>query len=109
MDPKWLEQQEEAHEARTEAAYIGERNRLLEVFEAFWTDVLLIQNKQTPRHLAVCAEHATNVASGLTVADTLSRAQQISHMRGLLGMSGVNEPLALEHGILEAFAPSQKP
>jgi len=105
VDPKWLEQQEEAHDARTEALYIGERNRLLEVFEMFWTDVLLVQNDHQPRHLPVCAAHSTQTAATLTVANALKRSHAITHMRSLLGMSGVNEALALEHGLLEAFAP----
>ncbi len=104
-DPKWLEQLEEAHDARTEALYIGERNKLLEVFEAFWTDVLLVQNGHAPRHLMASKEDSARAATALTGADALKRAQAIAHMRGLLGMGGVNESLALEHGILEAFAP----
>jgi len=47
-DPKWLSQREELYEARTEAAYLGERSRLLETLEAFWTDVLLVQKNNQP-------------------------------------------------------------
>lgn len=105
VDPKWLEQLEETHAARTEALYIGERNRLLEVLESFWTDVLLLQNAQPARHLPICAENAARVCSQLTATEALNRVQAITKMREHLGMTGVNEPLALEHGILCAFAP----
>jgi DNA polymerase-3 subunit delta' len=105
VDPKWLEQLEESHAARTEALYIGERNRLLEVLEAFWTDVLLVQNGQPARHLSVCAAEAARVAQQLSADAALNRVEAITKMRQHLGMTGVNEPLALEHGILSAFAP----
>ena len=105
VDPKWLEQLEESHAARTEALYIGERNRLLEVLEAFWTDVLLLQNGQPSRHLSVCAEQAAHVSRQLSADAALSRVEAVTKMRQHLGMTGVNEPLALEHGILCAFAP----
>lgn len=105
VDPKWLEQLEETHAARTEARYIGERTRLLEVLEAFWTDVLLLQNHHPARHLPLCAEQAAQVCLQMTPDEALSRVQAITKMRDRLGMTGVNEALALEHGILCAFAP----
>jgi len=105
VDPKWLEQLEESHAARTEALYIGERTRLLEVLEAFWTDVLLIQNNQPPRHLPACAEQSKGLSQTLSSKAGLERVQAVTRMREHLGMSGVNEALALEHGILSAFAP----
>ncbi len=104
-DPKWLEQLEETHAARTEAAYLGERTRLLEVLEAFWTDVLLCQHGHTARHLPECAEHAARVAHALGADESLARVQATTRMRDHLAMSGVNEALALEYGILCAFAP----
>lgn len=105
VDPKWLEQLEESHAARTEALYIGERNRLLEVLEAFWADVLLRQNGRPSQHLLVCAEQAAHVSQQLTADEALRRIEAVTKMRQHLGMSGVNEALALEHGILCAFAP----
>jgi DNA polymerase-3 subunit delta' len=105
VDPKWLEHLEETHAARTEALYIGERNRLLEVFEAFWTDVLRLQNGQPSLHLPPCADYAAKASLQLSAAEALNRVQAITKMRGHLEMTGVNEPLALEHGILSAFAP----
>jgi DNA polymerase-3 subunit delta' len=105
VDPKWLDQLEESHAARTEALYIGERTRLLEVLEAFWTDVLLLQNGQPSRHLPVCSEHAQAAASALSNNEAIARVQAITRMREHLGMTGVNEALALEHGILCGFAP----
>lgn len=107
VDPKWLEQLEETHDAKTEAAYVGERTRMLELLEAFWTDVLLLQNEQPARHLPECAPHAERLATELQQHDALRRVQAIAGMRGHLNMGGVNEPLALEHGILNAFAPAQ--
>jgi DNA polymerase-3 subunit delta' len=105
VDPKWLEHLEETHAARTEALYIGERSRLLEALEAFWTDALLLQNGQPARHLPVCAEHSAQVSKQLSAAEVLNRVQSITRMRANLEMTGVNEPLALEHGILCGFAP----
>ncbi len=106
VDPKWLEQLEDTHAARTEAAYVGERTRMLELLEAFWTDVLLLQHEQPARHLPECALHAGRLAADLHPEDAHRRVQAITAMRSQLGMSGVNEPLALEHGILNAFGPS---
>jgi DNA polymerase-3 subunit delta' len=105
VDPKWLEQLEESYAARTEAAYIGERNRMVEVLEAFWADVLLTQNQRPARHLPLCAEHAARMAEVLHPSDILSRVEALGKMRDQLGRSGVSEPLALEHGILCGFAP----
>jgi DNA polymerase-3 subunit delta' len=105
VDPKWLEQLEESYAARTEAAYIGERNRMVEVLEAFWADVLLTQNERPARHLPSCAEHATRLAGVLHPSDILCRVEALGKMRDQLGRSGVSEPLALEHGILCGFAP----
>ena len=79
---------------------------MLELLEAFWTDVLLLQNEQPARHLPECAPHAERLASTLPQHDALRRVQAIAGMRGHLGMGGVNEPLALEHGILNAFGPA---
>jgi len=106
VDPKWLEQLEETHDARTEAAYVGERTRMLELLEAFWTDVLLLQHEQPARHLPECAPHAERLANDLDHDDALRRVLSITDMRSHLSMGGVNEPLALEHGILNAFGPS---
>jgi DNA polymerase III subunit delta' len=105
VDPKWLEQLEEGYAARTEAAYIGERNRMMEVLEAFWADVLLMQNERPARHLPTCADHAARLAAILHPADILSRVEALGKMRDQLGRSGVSEPLAIEHGILCGFAP----
>jgi DNA polymerase-3 subunit delta' len=105
VDPKWLEQLEESYAARTEAAYIGERNRMVEVLEAFWADVLLTQNQRPARHLPECAEHAARLAEALQPSDILSRVEALGRMRDQLGRSGVSEPLAIEHGILCGFAP----
>jgi DNA polymerase-3 subunit delta' len=105
-DPKWLAQRDEIYSARTEAAYLLERSRLLEMLESFWTDVLLVQREQPARHLIECARHAATIAAALSPADALNRVQSITRLREHLGMSGVNEPLALEYGILEAFAPA---
>lgn len=105
-DPKWLAQREEIYAARTESAYLLERSRLLETLEAFWTDVLLVQKDQPARHLPECAVHATAVAAALSPSTALCRVQAITRLREHVGMSGVNEPLALEYGILEAFAPA---
>jgi DNA polymerase-3 subunit delta' len=105
VDPRWLEQLEESYAARTEAAYIGERNRMMEVLEAFWADVLLRQNQRPARYLPSCVEHAERLAATLLPSDILSRVEALGKMRDQLGRSGVSEPLALEHGILCGFAP----
>lgn len=105
VDSKWLEKREEIYNARIEASYISERNRLFETLEAFWTDVLLLQKEQSARHLPECASHATALAKSLSTGQALVRIQSITQMRENLGRSGVNEALALEYGILEAFAP----
>jgi DNA polymerase-3 subunit delta' len=105
VDPKWLEQREELYAARTEAAYLGQRSRLLELLEAFWTDVLLQQNAQTARHLPESAEFSQTLAGSLSAAEALRRVQAITRLREHLSMSGVHEALALECGLLEAFAP----
>lgn len=104
VDSKWLEQLEEAYAARTESAYLGERHRILEVFEAFWADVLLAQNERPPRHLPQCAEHAAQLAATLRPDEVLRRVEAVARMREQLAMSGVSEPLALECGILNGFA-----
>jgi DNA polymerase-3 subunit delta' len=105
VDPKWIEQLEESHAARTEALYIGERTRLLEVLEAFWTDVLLLQNNQPARHLPNCESQAKRLSGALSSEAALQRVQAVTRMREHLGTTGVNEALALEHGVLNAFAP----
>jgi DNA polymerase-3 subunit delta' len=105
VDPRWLEQLEESYAARTEAAYIGERNRMMEVLEAFWADVLLRQNQRPARHLPSCVEHAERLAATLQPSDILCRVEALGKMRDQLGRSGVSEPLALEHGVLCGFAP----
>jgi DNA polymerase-3 subunit delta' len=105
VDPKWLEQLEESYAARTESAYIGERNRMVEVLESFWADVLLVQNQRPARHLPLCAEHATKLAAALDSPDVLRRVEALGRMREQLGRSGVSEPLAIEYGMLCGFAP----
>jgi len=105
VDPKWLEQLEETHAARTEASYIGERGRMMEVFEAFWTDVLLCQNGGSPRHLPECGEHSRQIASHLDRDEAIRRVQAVTKLREHVGSTGVNEPLALEYGLLNGFAP----
>jgi DNA polymerase-3 subunit delta' len=105
VDPKWLEQLEESYAARTESAYIGERNRMVEVLESFWADTLLIQNQRPARHLPLCAEHAQQLAATLDSPDILRRIEALGRMREQLGRSGVSEPLAIEYGILCGFAP----
>jgi DNA polymerase-3 subunit delta' len=105
VDPRWLEQLEEAYAARTEAAYIGERNRMMEVLESFWADVLLIQNQRTARHLPVCGDHARRLASLLHASDIFTRIEALATMRDQIGRSGVSEPLAIEHGVLCGFSP----
>jgi DNA polymerase-3 subunit delta' len=105
VDPKWLEQLEESYAARTEAAYIGERNRMVEVLEAFWADVLLRKNQRPARHLPSCVGHAERLASTLSPSDILRRVEALGKMRDQLGRSGVSEPLAIEHGVLCGFAP----
>jgi DNA polymerase-3 subunit delta' len=105
VDPKWLEQMEESYAARTEAAYIGERNRMVEVLEAFWADVLLRQSQRPARHLPSCIRHSERLASTLHPADILRRVEALGKMRDQLGRSGVSEPLAIEHGVLWGFAP----
>jgi len=106
VDPKWLEQLEETHAARTEAAYVNERTRMLELLEAFWADVLLQQHGQPARHLEECQTHSSRLAVALSRDEILRKVEVVAAMRGQLGMSGVNEPLALEYGILNAFGPS---
>jgi DNA polymerase-3 subunit delta' len=109
VDPKWLEQLEESYAARTEAAYIGERNRMVEILEAFWADVLLRQNQRPARHLHSCVEHAERMAAALHPSDILSRLEALGKMRDQLGRSGVSEPLAIEYGVLCGFAPEDSP
>ena len=109
VDPKWLEQLEETYAARTEAAYIGERNRMMEVLEAFWVDVLLSQNQRSARHLPLCSEHAQHQATLLHASDILGRIETLGKMRDQLGRTGVSEHLAIEHGILCGFAPERRP
>lgn len=105
VDPKWFAQQEDLYAARTEAAYIAERSRLLELLEAFWTDVLLARKEQETRHLPECAEHSSKIASRISTAAAIQRVEAAAKMRSHLEMAGVNEALALEHGFLQAFAP----
>jgi DNA polymerase-3 subunit delta' len=105
VDPRWLEQLEEAYAARTEAAYIGERNRMMEVLESFWADVLLTQKQRSARHLPVCRDHASQLAAILHTSDIFTRIEALGCMRDQLGRSGVSEPLAIEHGVLCGFAP----
>lgn len=105
VDARWLEQQEEALAARLEAAYIGERNRLLELLEAFWADVLRIQQGLSGSHLPECAPAIETLAASLSPAQAHRRLGPISRMRDQLGRSGVSEALALECGLLESLFP----
>lgn len=105
VDSKWFEKREDLFAARTQALYLGERNRILEMLEAFWTDVLLIQQSQPARHLPECAMHAESNAAALSIDSVLKRIQFVTQLREHAQMSGVNEALALEHGILGGFAP----
>ena len=105
VDAKWFEKREDLFAARTQSLYLGERSRVLEMLEAFWTDVLLIQENQEARHLPECASHARSSASTLSVDSVLKRIQAVTQLREHVQMSGVNEALALEHGILGGFAP----
>lgn len=107
VDPKWLAQRDELYAARTEAAYLAARSRLLETLEAFWTDVLLVQRDQPARHLPECEAHSTELARNLSPSDSLSRVRSVTQLREHLGTTGVNEALALEFGFLEAFAPDR--
>ena len=105
VDAKWFEKREDLFAAKTQSLYLGERSRVLEMLEAFWTDVLLIQQKQEARHLPECVQHAHANASTLPVDSVLRRIQSVTDLREHVQMSGVNEALALEHGILGGFAP----
>ena len=105
VDSKWFEKREDLFAARTQALYLGERSRVLEMLEAFWTDVLLIQQNQAARHLPECAMHAESNASALSINAVLKRIQSVTQLREHVQMSGVNEALALEYGILGGFAP----
>lgn len=105
VDSKWFEKREDLFAARNQALYLGERSRILELLEAFWTDVLLIQQNQTARHLPECAMYAESNASALSIESVLGRIQSVTQLREHVQMSGVNEALAIEHGILGGFAP----
>lgn len=109
VDPKWLEHFEETNAARVESAYLAQRQRVLDTLEAFWADVLLFQNQQPARHLQRCAQHTRVLAAELSPAAVLQRLEAVSTMRAHLDLSGISEPLALEHGILRAFAPAAYP
>lgn len=106
VDSKWFEKREDLFAARTQALYLGERSRVLEMLEAFWTDVLLIQQSQDARHLPECSIHAEFNASTLSMESVLNRIQSVTQLQEHVQMGGVNEALALEHGILGGFAPA---
>jgi DNA polymerase-3 subunit delta' len=105
VDAKWFEKREDLFAAKTQSLYLAERSRVLEMLEAFWTDVLLIQQKQEARHLPECGQFSHATASTLSVDSVLKRIQSVTDLREHVQMSGVNEALALEHGILGGFAP----
>ena len=105
VDSKWIEKLEETNAARAEAAYIAQRQSILDTLESFWADVLLGQNQHPPRHLPRCSQHTSALASEMSSATVLRRIEAVAALRAHLEMSGISEPLALEHGILRAFAP----
>ncbi|MEY5027379.1 MAG: hypothetical protein RLZZ244_2907 [Verrucomicrobiota bacterium] len=106
-DPKWLEQREDLYAARIETAYLAARSRLLEILEAFWTDVLLLQSEQPARHLPECSAHGLLLAQTLSRPEILRRIEAVTRLREHLHFSGVNEALALEYALVEGFAPLQ--
>ena len=105
VDSRWLEQQEDALKARVESAYLAERNRLLELLEAFWADVLRFQNGLESRHLPECSASVERAAASLSETGAHRRLLSITQMRRWLGRSGVSEALALEYGLSESLSP----
>lgn len=105
VDARWFDTREELFNARVQSLYIGQRARLLEILEAFWTDALLCAQGQTARHLPECAERVSALSAQIPPGEMLQRIHAITRLREHLSMSGVNEPLALEYGFVRAFAP----
>lgn len=102
-DAKWFEDREEYFKALGEARYIGERSRLLETLEQWWADVLRQQTGAGHLDLPELSEVTTKVARELPPAEALRRAGALERLRELLGTTGVQEPLAIEVGFLNAF------
>jgi hypothetical protein len=102
-DAKWFEEREEYFKALGEARYLGERSRLLETLEQWWADVLRHQTGAGHLDLPELAEVTGKVAAELTQGEALRRAGALERLRELVGMTGVQEPLAIEVGFLNAF------
>jgi DNA polymerase-3 subunit delta' len=105
VDSKWFDKREDFFSARTQALYLGQRGRLLEILEAFWTDALLCAQGRAPLHVPECTDTITALAAKMPSGEMFQRIEAVTRLREHLSMSGVNEALALEYGFLSAFAP----
>ncbi len=122
-----FEEREDYFKALTESRYIGERSRLLAIFEQWWADVLrlnvsagLQQNapqnlppqnlppqNQPPQNAAQLdhpefAESTAALAARFTPAQLLKKLTFLQQMRENLGRN-VQEQLSIEVGLLNAF------
>ncbi len=114
-----LEEREEYFKALTESRYIGERSRLLAIFEQWWADVLRLnvsagpqqnaaQNaaQNAPQNLQLdhpeFAEATAALAARFTPTQLLKKLTFLQQMRENLGRN-VQEQLSIEVGLLNAF------
>jgi len=102
-DPRWLEEREDYFKALSEAQYVGERSRLLEVLEQWWADVLRQQSGAPHLDFPGLSEATAGLADRFSRVEALRRSGAIEKMRELLGNAGIQEPLAIEVAFLNAF------
>jgi DNA polymerase-3 subunit delta' len=103
---RWLEEREEQAKAATEAAYIGERNLVIDALLAFWSDVVRRHRGFDRLECPEVSDATARFAEKLALGEALWRLEALDELRENLNR-GVHEALAVEAGLLKAFVAKQ--
>lgn len=98
----WLKRREEYYKGHTEAEYLAERDRLLEMLIVWMGDVIRSKCEVQSLELVSEKEILAKVAEDLPLSDLLQRMEALENLRANLE-TNVQEQLALEVAFLQAF------
>ena len=102
-DGAWLGEREAYYKGVTEARYVAERTRLIEIMARWWGDVLRLQAAPPENKRSLPDDHgASLLAARLQPADVLRRLNVVEELRENLERN-IQEALALEVAFLLMF------